>query len=92
MERRYRKKPVTVRAWEIGSDSMPDWVAKAFNASVIEETNLLPGGEAVLEIETLEGTMIGNIGDYLIEGVEGELYPCKPGIFHATYEEVEYEK
>jgi len=38
------------------------------------------------EVETLEGTMKGNAGDYLIKGISGELYPCKPGIFHKTYD------
>ena len=37
---------------------------------------------------TLEGTMTGKLGDWLIRGVKGELYPCKPDIFHATYEAV----
>lgn len=40
------------------------------------------------EVETLEGTMRGNAGDYLICGVKGEFYPCKPDIFEATYESV----
>ncbi len=40
-------------------------------------------------IETLEGDMRGDVGDYLIRGVQGELYPCKPDIFKATYELVE---
>jgi len=39
------------------------------------------------EVETLEGTMRGNAGDYLIRGVKGEYYPCKPDIFAATYTE-----
>ena len=38
------------------------------------------------EVETLEGTMRGNAGDYLICGIKGEYYPCKPDIFEATYE------
>jgi hypothetical protein len=38
-----------------------------------------------IDIETLEGTMHGNVGDYLIIGVKGELYPCKPDIFLASY-------
>jgi hypothetical protein len=38
------------------------------------------------EVETLEGTMLGKPGDYLIKGVNGELYPCKPDIFDKTYE------
>lgn len=39
-------------------------------------------------IETLEGTMKANIGDYIICGLSGELYPCKPDIFKKSYEEV----
>ena len=42
--------------------------------------------EEPFEVETLEGTMKGNAGDYLIRGVKGEYYPCKPDIFAATYE------
>lgn len=44
--------------------------------------------ESEVQIETLEGTMTGNVGDYLIQGVDGEYYPCKPEIFKATYEKV----
>ena len=43
----------------------------------------------VLKIETLEGVMDASIGDYIIKGVRGEFYPCKPDIFKATYEEAE---
>ena len=42
-----------------------------------------------LFIETLEGDMLVNVGDYVIRGVQGEIYPCKPGIFKATYDFVE---
>lgn len=41
-----------------------------------------------LDIETLEGTMRANIGDFIITGVNGEKYPCKPDIFEQTYEKV----
>ena len=41
-----------------------------------------------LEIETLEGVMVGEPGDWLITGVKGEKYPCKPDIFEMTYEAV----
>ncbi len=41
------------------------------------------------QFKTLEGVMTANPGDYIITGVVGEKYPCKPDIFHATYEEVE---
>ena len=40
-------------------------------------------------IKTLEGDMVGRVGDWLITGVKGEQYPCKPDIFEATYEPVE---
>jgi hypothetical protein len=42
-----------------------------------------------LSINTLEGEMTGEIGDYIIKGIQGEFYPCKPDIFKATYEEVD---
>lgn len=43
------------------------------------------------DIKTLEGVMHGDIGDYIIQGIKGEIYPCKPDIFEATYEAVEPE-
>lgn len=42
----------------------------------------------VIKIETLEGVMKASVGDYIIKGVNGEFYPCKPDIFNKTYEEV----
>ena len=42
-----------------------------------------------LEIETLEGTMLAQVGDFIIRGVDGEFYPCKPDIFERTYDAVE---
>jgi hypothetical protein len=47
---------------------------------------IVPGGG--LDIQTLEGNMRGNVGDYVIKGVKGELYPCKPDIFEASYDAV----
>ena len=44
----------------------------------------------VLKIHTLEGVMTAVEGDYIIKGVAGEFYPCKPDIFHATYDSIEY--
>jgi hypothetical protein len=46
-------------------------------------------GKPVLKIQTLEGDMIASIGDYIIKGIKGEFYPCKPDIFEQTYEKVE---
>ena len=44
-----------------------------------------------LEVETLEGVMVANKGDWIIKGVQGEIYPCKPDIFEQTYEPAEPE-
>lgn len=53
-----------------------------------ESNRLLTFNEHGCTIETLEGSMLANFGDYIIKGVKGELYPCKPDIFTMTYEPV----
>lgn len=84
---KYRKKPVEVEAFlltttmEIGST--PTWFSKAcLNGTAIENK------DGSFTIKTLEGNHLANVGDYIIQGVKGELYPCKPDIFKITYEEV----
>ena len=80
---KYRKKPVVVEAVR--------WVGTAENVREMNEfigKNLKTVNGAI-EIETLEGVMLCNDGDFLIKGVAGELYPCKPGIFAEIYELVE---
>lgn len=82
---RFRKKPVVIDAWEISFDAeQPQWVQQAFATDVLDWD---PAGEG-LWINTLEGAMVGSMGDMLIRGVKGELYACKPDIFAATYEPV----
>ena len=92
---KYRKKPVTVEAFRYDGDLMysngqwycPDWARDAFQSGVIYYDS--PGcGEPPTElyIDTLEGKHHVSVGDYIIQGVAGELYPCKPGIFEKTYE------
>lgn len=61
-DKKYRKKPVVIEAYQT---------------------------DKVLTIHTLEGDMIASKGDYIITGVDGEQYPCKPDIFEKTYEPVE---
>lgn len=79
---KYRKKPVVIEAvrWT-GSitPEMEDWLG---------EVKVLPKGSSLL-IPTLEGVMEARRGDYIIRGVNGELYPCKPDIFKKTYELLE---
>lgn len=77
--RKFRKKPVVVEAqqWYQG--------IKPIAGSVIHDGN---GTPLHVEIKTLEGVMVANHGDWIIKGVKGEFYPCKPDIFEATYEPV----
>ena len=81
---RFTKKPVTIDAWliDFGNKPLPDWVNEAFRTEAID---WCPSGEG-LYINTLEGHMLGANGSWLIKGVQGELYACKPDIFAATYE------
>lgn len=81
---KYRKKPVVIDAWRISFDMDPPpmWVDRAFVIDIICWRPAVDG----LYINTPEGTMIGDMGDWLIRGVMGELYACKPDIFEATYE------
>lgn len=86
---KYRKKPVVIEAMEFrgpGTDHVDymmefdDWICARQGM-----TPCLYVGDKFI-IKTLEGDMTANIGDWIICGVEGELYPCKPDIFAATYE------
>lgn len=83
---KYRKKPVVVNAIQFLDD------VDVMN-QLQEELGIDPVRvdykylkHPVLKIETLEGMMIANVGDYIIKGVNGEFYPCKPDIFKKTYE------
>lgn len=83
---KFRKKPVVIEAFLLGADHLPDW----FMDRVSEGTITLHGERfdriESAEIGTLEGVMLANRGDYVIQGVKGEIYPCKPEIFLLTYE------
>jgi len=84
---KFRKKPVVIEAFEVHPDDgqtrqlPPMWLV---NAMVSGSVKALDGGG--LSIGTLEGEMRADVGDWIIQGVKGELYPCKPDIFAATYE------
>lgn len=89
---RFTKKPVTIEAYQVGSSGFyPDWLRDAITANIVV-THSKPGSDAwsepfdSAEIHTLEGVMTAECGDWIIQGVKGELYPCKPDIFAATYE------
>jgi hypothetical protein len=82
---KYRKKPVVIEAvlWD-GKSGTIFPLAPFENSTEPPEVNI----QGQLRIATLEGTMYAEIGDYVIKGVKGEIYPCKPDIFAATYEPV----
>jgi hypothetical protein len=80
---KFRKKPVVIEAAQY--DGTNESIEQILNMGGTREIRNRPEG---LYIETLEGIMRANIGDWIIRGVKGELYPCKPDIFEATYEPV----
>lgn len=84
MIKQYRKKPVVIEAMHFGRDTVKDIVAWC-GANTVKSGNTV----AWLSVFTLEGNMKAEKGDYIIKGVKGEFYPCKPDIFAATYEAVE---
>lgn len=95
--RKYRKKPVVIEAFQYdgtlkdqdGNYYIPDWAAEAFENNVLFYDSV-DGKSPPCElfIKTLEGDHRVSVGDYIIRGINGELYPCKPEIFKKTYEEV----
>lgn len=78
---KFRKKPVVIDAVLFRGGEQPN----EFSADVISGRVRYPEDGTML-IATLEGTMQAVPGDWIIRGVKGELYPCKPDIFAATYE------
>ena len=85
----YRKKPVVIEAFKYGIDNRPDWFNDKVTTNEIVTYvgyDLRSPEEFYCEIKTLEGIMRGDYEDYIIQGIKGEIYPCKPDIFEATYE------
>jgi hypothetical protein len=84
---RARKKPVEIECWQIPPrdentrEAPPPWLVEAIVKEVVRP--IASGG---VIIATLEGDHRGDVGDWIIQGVKGELYPCKPDIFAATYD------
>lgn len=78
---KYRKKPVVIEAVQLCGNNIQE-VLKFANSSFLDKDS------CTLKIGTLEGDMVANSGDYIIQGVNGEFYPCKPDIFDKTYKKV----
>lgn len=84
---KYRKKPVVIDAfkWTGGPDQIedPEWIVSRMKMGQVSFA------DGRMFIKTLEGIMEAQPGDYIIRGIKGEIYPCKPDIFEATYEAAE---
>ncbi|WP_319583904.1 hypothetical protein [uncultured Pseudodesulfovibrio sp.] len=80
---RFQKKPVVIEAviWDGNADTANTFIGEKYGSDWSYEA----GSQRII-IPTLEGDHIGNIGDFIIKGVKGEFYPCKPDVFEATYE------
>ena len=93
---KYRKKPVVIEARQLTWGTFHEilnWLEKEsdrkayFGHHEDAKNEVNPAGQCIY-IETLEGTHAAFLNDYIIKGVKGEFYPCKPDIFEATYEKV----
>lgn len=88
---RWKKKPVVIDAIQWTGTNLQE--VNAFMGNPMEDLNYMTWEHFVdehgLHIATLEGDMRASIGDFIIKGVKGEFYPCKPDIFYATYEPAE---
>jgi len=88
--KKYRKLPVVIEAVQIMDSTFdalhpnPEHIRSVDGCKVVYVQH-----KRIVEIETLEGIMTAQIGDWIIRGVNGELYPCKPDIFEKTYEPIE---
>jgi hypothetical protein len=82
----FRKKPVVIEARQLGIDYDEDCAIVAWCGGRAVGEGYEP---YILSIGTLEGPMLAQHGDWIIKGVQGEFYPCKPDIFAETYEAVD---
>lgn len=78
----YTKRPVTIQAWQLTKENikagLPDWFDH-------NKVSIFNGKKAMAEVETFEGVLDGEEGDFIIRGSDGEFYPCNPDIFEKTY-------
>ena len=84
---KYKKKPVVIEAiiWNGNYDEVYEFMDADNNFGIV---GLDKDDVNILQIRTLEGIMNAQLGDYIIRGIKGEYYPCKPDIFEMTYEQV----
>lgn len=83
---KYRKKPVIIEAFRYGIDDRPAWFKEAERHGSVQCFSQYGGDARWCEVVTLEGRITAQEGDWIIRGVQGEIYPCNPDIFALTYE------
>lgn len=83
---KYRKKPVVIEAMQFTTNNDDGFCMREIAAWIAENGGAVLNNNTNLEIQTLEGVMMASVGDYIIRGVNGEFYPCKPDIFEKSYE------
>lgn len=89
---KYRKKPIVIEAFQMTSERMnvnhewPQWMHEAWNKDSAAEGALLRSISGRVAVQHNGSTIEVNEGDWIIRGVTGEIYPCPPDIFEATYE------
>jgi hypothetical protein len=91
MIKKFRKKPVVIEAIQLSEQKLEtifDFIGERKNYPECKIGGINPATGS-FTLRTLEGDHIALIGDWIIKGVKGEFYPCKPDIFELTYEEVE---
>lgn len=86
----YRKKPVMIEAYQWNGDYETAMRIVEWSGKQVVLIDVGTGNET-LSIPTLEGVMTGSKGDFIIRGLQGEYYPCKPDIFEDSYEEVTWD-
>lgn len=96
MNYRYKKRQIVVEAFQltretrIDNQDWPVWLHQAWNGERGVEGSLYPTEvstrDGTLSIFTLEGEHLVSFDDWIIQGIEGEIYPCKPSVFEASYE------
>lgn len=86
---KYRKKPVVIEAMEFKTNNDDGSCMREIAHWIVDNGGKVRNTNTNLYIDTLEGEMRSEVGDFIIQGVNGEFYPCKPEIFEKTYEKVE---
>lgn len=86
---KFRKRPVVIEAFQLPQASDDNTAPFLEWAEKVGFENFVSDRDEGIAIDTLEGVMRADPGDWIIKGVKGEFYPCKPDIFVATYEPAE---